>query len=69
MLCRGIIALSSEIRIKHINALCGHNEEFFSAEPNVTTGLERVKTWPLSPLRGEVWVTDTVSLFLDFIHR
>jgi hypothetical protein len=44
MLCRGIVTLSSEIRTKHLNALCGHNEEFSIAEPKVTTGLESVKT-------------------------
>jgi hypothetical protein len=32
MLYRGIIAVSSEIYTKHINALCGQNEGVFSAE-------------------------------------
>jgi len=33
MLYREIIAICSEIRIKHINILCGQNAEFVSVKP------------------------------------
>ena len=33
MLYREIIAVCSEIHIKHINTLCGQNVEFFSVKP------------------------------------
>jgi hypothetical protein len=42
MLYREIIAVCSEIHTKHINALCGQNEEFVSVKlvvHKVTTGL------------------------------
>jgi len=33
MLCWEMIAVSSEIRIEHINTLCGQNVEFVSVKP------------------------------------
>jgi len=42
MLYREIIAVCSEIHAKHINTLCGHNEEFLKVKMvvhMVTTGL------------------------------
>ena len=36
MLCREIIAVCSEIHIKHINTLCGQNAEFVSVKPGNT---------------------------------
>jgi hypothetical protein len=33
VLCREIIAVCSEIRIKHINTLCGQNVEFVNVKP------------------------------------
>jgi len=47
MLHREIIAVCSEIHIKHINTLCGQNVELFNvklAVHTVTTGLQRVKS-------------------------
>ena len=47
MLCRGIIAVCSQIHTKHINALCGQNVEFVNiklAVHIVTTGLYSVKS-------------------------
>jgi len=41
MLYREIIAVSSEIHTKHINALCGQNVELL----NVTLVLHIVTTW------------------------
>jgi len=43
MLYREIIAVSSKIHTKHINALCGQNVELFSVtlvEYTLTIGLE-----------------------------
>jgi hypothetical protein len=45
MLYREIIAVCSEIHTKHINTLCGQNEEFENVKLAVcilTTGLQRV---------------------------
>ena len=42
MLYRGIMAVCSEIHIKHINTLCGQNTEMLNVElvvHTVTTGL------------------------------
>jgi len=36
MLYREIIAVCSEIRTKHINALCGQNVEFMDENPGGT---------------------------------
>ena len=47
MLYREIIAVCSEIHTKHINTLCGQNEELLNvklAVHIVTTGLQRVKS-------------------------
>jgi len=47
MLCREIIAVFSEIYMKHINTVCGQNVEFLNvklAVHIVTTGLQRVKS-------------------------
>ena len=38
MLCREIIAVCSEIYTKHINTLCGQNEEFCNVKPGGTFG-------------------------------
>jgi len=46
MLYREIIAVSSQIRTKHIKTLCGQNVELLNAKlvvHIVTTGLQRVK--------------------------
>jgi len=46
MLYREIMAVCSQIHIKHINTLCGQNVELMNvklAVPIVTTGLQRVK--------------------------
>jgi len=46
MLYREIIAVCSKIHTKHINTLCGQNEELLNVKlvvHLVTTGLERVK--------------------------
>ena len=45
MLYREIIAVCSEIHIKHINTLCGQNVELLNVKVTVhieTTGLRRV---------------------------
>ena len=47
MLYREISAVCSEIHTKHINTLCGQNEEFLNVKQAVhivTTGLQRVKS-------------------------
>jgi hypothetical protein len=47
MLYREIIAVCSQIHSKHINKLCGQNEELLNvklAVHIVTTGLQRVKS-------------------------
>jgi hypothetical protein len=36
MLCREIIAVSSEIHTKHINTLCGQNVELVNVKPGGT---------------------------------
>jgi hypothetical protein len=36
MLCRGIIAICSEIHTKHTNTLCGQNVEFVDVKPGGT---------------------------------
>jgi hypothetical protein len=43
MLYREIIAVCSEIHIKHINTLCGQNAEF----ENVKTGGAYINNWAL----------------------
>jgi len=46
MLCKEIIAVGSQIHIKHIDTLCGQNVELLHiklAVHIVTTGLQRVK--------------------------
>jgi len=46
MLYRKIIAVCSEIHIKHLNTLCGQNVEFLNVKLGVhiaATGLQRVK--------------------------
>jgi len=47
MLYREIIAVSSQIRTKHIKTLCGQNVELLNVKlvvHIVTTGLQRVKS-------------------------
>ena len=47
MLYREIIAVCSEIHIKHTNTLCGQNVELLEVKPVVhivTTWLQRVKS-------------------------
>ena len=47
MLYRETMAVCSEIHTKHINTLCGQNEELWNvklAVHIVTTGLQRVKS-------------------------
>ena len=47
MLYREIIAVCSQIHIKHINTLCGQNVELLNVKLSVhivTTGLQRFKT-------------------------
>jgi len=47
MLCWETVALSSEIHVKHINALCGQKVGCFELNlviHKVTTGLQMVKT-------------------------
>jgi len=47
MLYREIIAVCSQIHIKHINTLCGHKVELLNVKlvvHIVTTGLQRVKS-------------------------
>jgi len=47
MLCREIIAVSSQIHTQHINTLCGQNVELLNvklAVGIVTTELQRVKS-------------------------
>jgi len=51
MLYREIIAVCSQIHTKHINTLCGQNEELLNVKlvvHIVTTGLRSV----LNPLKG-----------------
>jgi len=34
MMCREIISVCSEIRTKHINALCGQDVEYLNSKPD-----------------------------------
>jgi hypothetical protein len=54
MLYREIIAVSSQIHTKHINALCGQNVELLNvklAVQIVTTGLSKVSIYRLENLK------------------
>jgi hypothetical protein len=42
MLYREIIAVCSEIHAKHINTLCGRNEEFWNVKPGRTQSEHKV---------------------------
>jgi len=53
MLCKEIIAVGSQIHIKHIDTLCGQNVELLNAKlvvHIVTTELERVKSLLYKPV-------------------
>ena len=56
MLYREIIAVCSEIHIKHINTLCGQNVELLDTKlvvHIVTTGLWRVKSLAVKKYDGK----------------
>jgi len=50
MLYREIIAICSEIRIKHINTLCGQNAEFVSVKPGTTRNNYHALKLPTQPV-------------------
>ena len=47
MMFREIIAVGSEIHIKHINTLCGQNVELLDVKPGGTYNNHRALKWKL----------------------
>jgi len=59
MLYREIIAVCSQIHIKHINTLCGQNVEFLNvklAVHIVTTGLQKVNGDLCPCIQGYIYI-------------